>query len=89
MTLVDLANLSLICTINWTGNDLPRISNHLKNIRMEKAKQLLPGSETIEEVAEQIGLGHDIWYFYKLFKNHKGVTPKDYKKGSLARVGAK
>lgn len=57
-----------------------RFSEYLKIIRMEKAKQLLPGSETIEEVAEQIGLGHDIWYFYRLFKNHTGITPKEYKK---------
>ena len=63
-----------------------RFSEYLKNIRMERAKQLLHGPEVIEAVAEQIGLGHDIPYFYKLFKNHTGMTPKEYKKNSKKTV---
>ena len=52
----------------------------LLGIRMEKAKQMLRRDEyRIEEVAEQVGLGHDVPYFYQLFKRYTGMTPKEYR----------
>ena len=35
--------------------------------------------ERIEEIAEAVGLGHDVPYFYQLFKRYTGMTPKEYK----------
>lgn len=59
-----------------------KFSQYLLEIRMERAKQILKDTENsrIEEIAEQIGLGHDIPYFYQLFKRYTGMTPKEYKK---------
>ena len=68
------------CFLRETGI---KYSEYLLGIRMEKAKELLKtedGKKT-ELVAEQIGLGHDVPYFYQLFKKYTGMTPKDYKAG--------
>lgn len=58
-----------------------KFSRYLLEIRMEKAKQMLKYTENnkIEEIAEQVGLGHDVPYFYQLFKRYTGMTPKEYK----------
>lgn len=68
------------CFFKETGT---KYSEYLMKIRMEKAKDLmkLDPNMRIEVIAEQIGLGHDIPYFYYLFKKYTGVTPKEYKKG--------
>ncbi|HJC56439.1 MAG TPA: response regulator [Candidatus Eisenbergiella intestinipullorum] len=29
--------------------------------------------------AEQVGLGHDVPYFYQLFKRYTGMTPKEFR----------
>ncbi len=68
------------CFLRETGI---KYSEYLLGIRMEKAKELLKtedGKKT-ELVAEQIGLGHDVPYFYQLFKKYTGMTPKEYKAG--------
>ncbi|MCI8798339.1 response regulator transcription factor [Acetatifactor muris] len=59
-----------------------KFSQYLLEIRMEKAKKMLKDTEDnkIEEIAEAIGLGHDVPYFYQLFKRYTGMTPKEYKK---------
>ena len=59
-----------------------KYNEYLMKIRMEKAKELMQCDSTmrIEAIAEQIGLGHDIPYFYYLFKKYTGVTPKEYRK---------
>lgn len=59
-----------------------KFSEYLLGIRMEKAKQMLRSAEDIriEEIAEQVGLGHDVPYFYQLFKRYTGMTPKEYRK---------
>nr|WP_296485728.1 response regulator [uncultured Acetatifactor sp.] len=58
-----------------------KFSQYLLEIRMEKAKQMLkdPENNRIEEIAEAVGLGHDVPYFYQLFKRYTGMTPKEYK----------
>lgn len=69
------------CFLKETGN---KFSEYLLGIRMENAKQLLREREIrIEEAAAKVGLGHDIPYFYQLFKRYTGMTPKEYKKSQI------
>ena len=68
------------CFLKETGI---RYSKYLLQVRMEKAKHMLRQTEkySIEGIAEEIGLGHDIPYFYQLFKKYTGITPREYQKG--------
>ena len=71
------------CFLKETG---VKFSEFLLGIRMEKAKQMLKREDCrIEEIAEQIGLGHDVPYFYQLFKRYTGMTPKEYRKSEKKR----
>ncbi len=55
--------------------------DYLTEIRMEKAKEMLRGSnQKIYEIANAIGY-RDIQYFRKLFKKWTGYTPKEYRYG--------
>ncbi|GMQ55637.1 response regulator transcription factor [Vallitalea sediminicola] len=55
-------------------------SDYLKDIRIEKAKKFLTGTNLkIYEIAEQIGI-NDPNYFSKYFKKHTNYTPAQYKK---------
>lgn len=68
------------CFIKETG---VKFSEYLLGLRMERAKQMLKKEDIrIEEIAEQVGLGHDVPYFYQLFKRYTGMTPKEYRKTS-------
>lgn len=52
---------------------------YVTNLRIEKAKELLiTGQYTITEIAERCGFD-SVYYFSRVFKNHMGVTPKNYK----------
>ena len=55
------------------------ISEHVKFLRMEKAKKLLTYGTNVAETSEAIGIC-DPNYFIKLFKSHTGLTPLQYKK---------
>ncbi len=68
------------CFLKETG---VRYSRYLLQVRMEKAKRMLRQTEKypVEKIAEEIGLGHDIPYFYQLFKKYTGITPREYQKG--------
>ncbi|MBD2868593.1 response regulator [Paenibacillus arenilitoris] len=48
------------------------------NERMERAKLLLAGNDSIQEVAEAVGY-EDRSYFSEVFKKQTGMTPKDFK----------
>ena len=53
---------------------------YLTNIRMERAKQLLLGTNaSIAEVSEQSGYG-DYRVFTKVFKKTEGITPSQYRR---------
>ena len=53
-------------------------TSYLKRFRIEKAKYLLLNSELkIEEVSQAIGY-YNIKYFYRVFKEVAGVTPRVY-----------
>ena len=48
-------------------------------LRLEKAKELLEGSEMkIEDVAEKVGYNSS-YSFARFFKKHMGVSPKEYR----------
>jgi two-component system response regulator YesN len=59
-----------------TGENL---SDHILRYRMEKSGYLVRNTRMkIYEIAAQLGYQHTP-YFSKLFKNHYGVTPQDYR----------
>jgi two-component system response regulator YesN len=54
-------------------------SKYLIRLRMDKAKKLLKNSTLkIYEVAQQVGY-QDFRHFVKLFKDHEGITPAQYR----------
>lgn len=55
------------------------ISEHIKEMRIEKAKRLLRGDLNVTQVAEAVGIP-DSNYFIKVFKKQTGYTPLKYKK---------
>lgn len=53
---------------------------YINKRRMEKAQELLLGTdETLYEIAHQIGI-NDEYYFSRLFKKHVGISPNHYRK---------
>ena len=56
------------------------LTEHLIDVRMERAKSLLIQSNTpIADVADAVGYG-DVKHFYKLFKKMTGIGPAEYRK---------
>ena len=54
---------------------------YLTNVRMERAKELLKGSElSMKEICANVGYS-DPNYFSRTFKRNVGVTPTEYKEG--------
>lgn len=58
-----------------------KFSDYLLKIRMEQAINMLSSTKEYRmyEVAENVGLGNNLKYFYQLFKKYTGMTPKEYK----------
>ncbi|MBD0383693.1 AraC family transcriptional regulator [Paenibacillus sedimenti] len=56
---------------------------YLLKIRMERAKQLLKTSMTIDQVASSVGF-NDALYFSKQFRKWSGVAPSAYRKQHLS-----
>lgn len=87
LTLQTIADNVVHWGVKYTGRRFlqetgEKYSAYLLRIRMEHAKELMKNQKeiSVEYVAEQIGLGHDVPYFYQLFKRYVGMTPKEYKK---------
>lgn len=59
------------------------ITKYLTKIRMNEAKRILIQSEDMEiqKVAELVGY-KDSFYFSRVFKNHEGVYPSDFRKSA-------
>ncbi|MEK0315776.1 response regulator transcription factor [Cohnella sp. 56] len=58
-------------------------TDYLREIRMERAKHYLSNtSKTIQWIAEQVGYNDDK-YFSRLFREHVGVLPSDYRQASM------
>jgi two-component system response regulator YesN len=57
-----------------------RFSAYLTDIRIQRAKQLLASdsSGSIQNIAEQVGLGNNPQYFSQVFKKKTGMTPTVY-----------
>ena len=56
------------------------INKYIKNVRMEKAKELLKETNMkISDICEQIGYG-SVSYFCRSFRNEYGVTPEQYRR---------
>jgi AraC-like DNA-binding protein len=51
---------------------------YLLKVRMEKAKQLLGGTLTIDQVSSSVGF-NDALYFSKQFRKWSGMSPSDYR----------
>lgn len=58
-----------------------KFSEYLLKVRMERSIQMLSEKEHYKmyEIAENVGLGKNIQYFYQLFKQYTGLTPKEYR----------
>lgn len=62
-----------------------KFMDYLTGMRVEKAKELLTGSNLkIKEVCERLGYSN-INYFIKVFKDATGVTPGDYRRMNQGR----
>ncbi len=60
--------------------------NYLIKIRLERAKEILEGSDggTVKHIAGLVGYD-DVYYFSKLFKKYYGVSPLHYKKAKKGK----
>ena len=54
------------------------ISNYVTSLKIKKAKELLDNGLSVKKVAESVGF-FEPNYFTKVFKQHTGVTPTQYK----------
>lgn len=55
------------------------LSNHITNVRLDKAKQLLLESDNnVDEIIDAVGWENKK-YFYTVFKKNHGVTPSEYR----------
>jgi AraC-like DNA-binding protein len=55
-------------------------TQYITKIRLDKAKQLLQSSNmTVSEVAREVGF-QDPLYFARVFANHAGMPPREYRK---------
>lgn len=74
--LMDIPSTTLLVRVKaLTGNSLATLQ---KNLRMEKACEMLVGGEhNITEISEQLGF-NDVKYFREVFKRHYGMSPSDF-----------
>lgn len=54
---------------------------YLTKVRIEKAKELLTGPLTIDQIASSVGF-NDALYFSRLFKKSTGMSPSEYRSRS-------
>lgn len=64
-----------------------KFSEYLLSVRMKKAKEYLKRQSNCKmyEVAELVGLSNNVQYFYHLFKQHTGMTPREYQQSEKNR----
>ena len=56
------------------------INKYIKNLRMEKARELLTGTNMkISEICERVGYSN-LSYFCRTFRNEFGMTPEQYRR---------
>jgi len=92
-------SVSLICdTFKIGKTNLYEISNktygmgiakHITQIRLQRAKELLTDTNIpIYQIANEVGID-DYNYFTKIFKKEIGITPKDFRAGTLVQKSEK
>ena len=55
------------------------INRYIKNVRMEKARELLLGTNMkISDICRMVGYSN-LSYFCKAFRNEYGITPEKYR----------
>jgi len=66
-----------------------KFSDFLFKVRMEKAIELLRRNDisSATEIAERVGLGNNVYYFYRLFQQYTGLTLKEYKEKNKISIG--
>ena len=63
----------------YTGNTIPQ---YIKNKRLEHACRLLEQTDkSVEQICYDVGYS-DVKHFYKIFREHKKMTPGEYRKKS-------
>jgi len=71
-----------ICSI-FKAETQKTINQYITDARMEKAKELLPDKRLrIHTIAKMAGY-NDPKYFAKLFSKNTGITPSEFRKGSV------
>ena len=57
-----------------------KFNDYLLKVRVEHAITMLSSKANYKmyEIAECVGLGNNVQYFYQLFKKYTGMTPKEY-----------
>lgn len=57
-----------------------KFNDYLLKVRVEHAITMLASKSNYKmyEIAECVGLGNNVQYFYQLFKKYTGMTPKEY-----------
>lgn len=86
LTLQDVADNEIHLSSRYIGRKFVKVMNmkfsdFLTKVRMDKAIELLHESDyyTADEIANQVGLGNNVRYFYRLFREHTGMTVKEYR----------
>lgn len=86
LTLQEVADAEMHMSSRYIGHKFMekmgmRFSDFLTKVRMEKAKELLRGTKyyTSDEIANRVGLGNNVRYFYRLFREYTGMTAKEYR----------
>ena len=87
LSLLKLANDIMYMNADYLGRLFKmetgeRFSSYISNARIDRAKQLLDGSQEIkvQKVAEMVGFGYNSQYFSTVFKKETGYAPTEYKK---------
>lgn len=64
-----------------------KFSEFLLKVRMEKAIEILYENDYInaDEIANRIGLGNNVQYFYRLFRQYTGMTIKEYREKNVKK----
>jgi two-component system response regulator YesN len=60
--------------------------NYLTDLRIQRAKELLQGTDDqIKAISETVGYSN-IYYFSRVFKNKTGLTPVEYRRQTRAKI---
>lgn len=86
LTLQEVADKEMHMSSRYIGRKFMKEMNmkfgdFLTKVRMEKAIELLRevSHYTADEIANRVGLGNNVRYFYTLFREYTGMTAKEYR----------